>query len=202
MGIDVMPFVVFIFVTTFTPGPGNLTSAAMGMNYGYRGTVPFLSGIVAGHLIIMALCAALSSTLLMVLPTVEPALRLLGACYILWLALGVARTDYRFDTGGSSPMVFTHGFCLQVLNPKAIIFGLTVYTTFLSAINREPFLLGGLTLLMTLLTFCSVSVWAFGGAGIRRHLHLGYIRKGLNFILAALLIYCAATLSGLFSASL
>ena len=27
---------VFVLVTTFTPGPGNIASAAMGMLYGYR----------------------------------------------------------------------------------------------------------------------------------------------------------------------
>jgi len=57
MTIDFMPLVVFVLITTFTPGPGNIASAAMGMMYGYRRTLRFLSGIVAGYLLIMLLCA-------------------------------------------------------------------------------------------------------------------------------------------------
>jgi len=41
-----------------------------------------------------------------------------------------------------------------------------------------------------MITFSSVSVWAVAGAGIK---------KWLNFILVALLAYCAVTLSGIFT---
>lgn len=198
VGIDLIPLAVFVVVTTFTPGPGNITSAAMGMNYGYRRTFQFLTGIVAGYLIIMVMCASLSSTLLGIMPNVEPVLRLVGACYILWLTLGVARTNYNLTSNESPPMVFRHGFWLQALNPKAIIFGLTIYTTFLSSISGEPFLLIVSILFLTAVTFCSVSLWAFGGTRIKRYLHMPHIKKWLNFILVTLLIYCAVTLSGLF----
>ena len=86
MNIDILPLAIFVLVTTFTPGPGNIASAAMGMLYGYRRTVRFLSGIVVGYLLVMLLCAFLSSALLGIIPAIEPALRLFGACYILWLA--------------------------------------------------------------------------------------------------------------------
>jgi cysteine/O-acetylserine efflux protein len=199
MNVDFIPLSVFVVVATFTPGPGNITSAAMGMNYGYRRTFQFLAGIVAGYLMIMGLCASLSSTLLTVLPAVEPALRLFGTCYILWLALGLARSNDGLATGEATPMVFKHGFWLQALNPKAIIFGLTIYTTFLSAVNSEPFWLSVSTFALAAVTFCSVSLWAFGGARIKKYLHKARTRKRLNLILAALLVYCAATLSGLFA---
>lgn len=199
MHIDLMPLSVFVVVSTFTPGPGNITSAAMGMNYGYRRTLQFLSGIVVGFLLIMVLCASLSRTLLGIIPTIEPILRILGAGYILWLAVGVARTTYTFTSNQKAPMLFKHGFWLQALNPKAIIFGLTIYTTFLASINDEPLFLSVSTLVLAAVTFCSVSLWAFGGARIRRYLHMGYIRRGLNGILAVLLVYCAVTLSGLVS---
>lgn len=201
MGIDFIPFAVFVIVTTFTPGPGNITSAAMGMNYGFKPTIQFLSGMVAGYFLIMVLCATLSSTMLRIIPTIEPILRIFGASYILWLAIGVTRTSYDFSSDESSPMVFKHGFLLQALNPKAIIFGLTIYTTFLSNINNEPFLLSMATIGLSLVTLCSISLWAFGGARIRNYLHMKSVRKWLNLVLAALLIYCSLTLSGIFPTS-
>lgn len=167
MNIDFMPLVVFVLITTFTPGPGNIASAAMGMMYGYRHTLRFLSGIVAGYLLIMLLCAFLSSTLLRIIPAVEPVLRLAGVCYILWLAVGTARATCNFSASDRAPMHFKHGFLLQALNPKAIIFGLTIYTTFLSSIVGRPCILTLSTLLLAAVTFCSVSLWAFSGAQYR-----------------------------------
>jgi cysteine/O-acetylserine efflux protein len=201
MNIDIMPLVVFVLVTTFTPGPGNIASAAMGMSYGYRRTTRFLSGIVTGYFLVMMLCAFLSSSILKIIPTAEPALRLLGSGYILWLAYGTARMSYNFAQDDKSPMLFKHGFLLQALNPKAIVFGITMYSTFLSNIAGKPLLLSVSTVLLAAVTFCSVSFWALGGVTIGSYLHLPNIRKGVNLFLVVLLVYCAATLSGLFSVS-
>ena len=95
-------------------------------------------------------------------------------------------------------MLFKHGFLLQALNPKAIIFGLTIYTTFLSSLTDRPFLLSISTVLLAAVTFCSVSLWAFSGVHIGGFLHLTHIRRWVNLILVGLLVYCAVMLSGVF----
>lgn len=195
MNIEFIPLVIFVIVTTFTPGPGNIASAAMGIMHGYTRTLPFLSGIVTGFLLVMILCAFLSSSLLEIIPSVEPALRIAGACYILWLAFGTIRATYNFSSGNTSPMAFRHGFLLQALNPKAIIFGLTIYTTLLSSITNQPINLIFSIISLTIVTFCSVSLWAFVGTKMQNHLHSRRISKVVNFILFALLVYCAISLS-------
>lgn len=196
MNIEFIPLAIFIIVTTFTPGPGNIASAAMGIMHGYKRTLPFLAGIVTGYFMIMILCASLSSSLLKVIPSVEPVLRIIGACYILWLAFGTIRATYSFSSGNPSPMVFKHGFLLQALNPKAIIFGITIYTTFLSGITSQPIPLTLSTIFLTIVTLCSVSLWAFIGVKLQSYLSSERITKIVNFILFALLTYCAINLSG------
>lgn len=196
MSIDYIPLIIFVAVTTFTPGPGNITSAAMGMLYGYKRTVRFLFGIVGGYLMIMMLCAFVSSEVVMAIPNVEPFLRIFGAAYLIWLAIGTARATYAFDVDKQQPMVFRHGFLLQALNPKAIIFGLTIYTTFLSSMASQPVVLTTSALILAMVTFCSVSLWAFGGAKIKGLFHLPNVRKWVNSVLVALLVYCAFSLSG------
>lgn len=164
---------------------------------GRWGSLDGYTGIVAGYFMIMVLCAFLSSTLLEIIPSVEPVLRVIGACYMLWLAVGTARATYNFSSDDTSPMVFWHGFLLQALNPKAIIFGLTIYTTFLSGIIDRPVVLSISTFFLTIVTFISVSLWAFGGVQMQEYLHLDRIRKLVNFILFILLVYCALSLSGI-----
>ena len=61
MNLDMIPLISFVFVTTFTPGPNNISSASMGMRYGYRKTVAYLLGISSGFFVVMLACALLSN---------------------------------------------------------------------------------------------------------------------------------------------
>jgi len=198
MNVEILPLLAFVGVTTFTPGPGNIQSASMGMLYGYRRSFTFLSGMVLGYLVIMMLCALLSSKVLQVLPAVEPVLRLAGACYILWLAVGTARASYGLGKDSTAPMSFTHGFLLQALNPKAVVFGITLYTTFLADIAGSPPALVISVVLLTLATFLSVSLWTLGGVQIQEHLDDRRLQRLVNSVLVALLVYSAVTLAGIF----
>ena len=39
---------LFVMVTTFIPGPNNISSASIGVRYGYRETLKYLTGIAVG----------------------------------------------------------------------------------------------------------------------------------------------------------
>jgi cysteine/O-acetylserine efflux protein len=195
--IDILSFNIFVLISTFTPGPGNITSSGMGMSFGYKGTLRFIGGIVSGYLTVMVFSAFLSAILLGILPKLEPVLRIMGTVYILWMALKTAKSEYNFSTDNASPMLAKQGFLLQVLNPKAVIFGLTIYTTFLSGISTKPALLWASIFYLSIITFFSVSLWAMGGAIIKKYLHLPGFRKWSNVVLTILLVYCALMISGL-----
>ena len=197
MSIEFIPLLSFVVVTTFTPGPNNISSASMGVLYGYRNTFKYLLGITAGFFFVMLMCAYVSSTLLKLMPSAEPVLRLVGAAYILWLAIGTARASYTFSSTGQAPMGFKKGFFLQALNPKVAIYGLTLYSTFLSSITGNPIALTVFAGLFALTAFCSTSTWALAGAAIKKHLHQPRVRILVNTILVLLLVYCALDLSGI-----
>ena len=197
MGIDFIPLVSFVMVTTFTPGPNNISSASMGVLYGYRDTVKYLAGITVGFFFIMLLCAYVSSTLLNLIPSVEPVLRIIGAAYILWLAIGTARASYAFKDAGQPPMGFKQGFFLQTFNPKVAVYGLTLYSTFLSPAADNLFVLTVFAMLFALTAFCSTSTWTLCGAAIRTHLRQPKVRLLVNAVLILLLIYTAIDLSGI-----
>ncbi len=199
MGIDFFPLLSFVMITTFTPGPNNITSASMGVLYGYRDTLRYLTGIMVGFFFIMLLCAYVSSTLLNFIPSAEPILRVIGAAYILWLAIGTARASYTFNNTDSSPMGFKKGFFLQTFNPKVAVYGLTLYSTFLSSAAGSYFILTLFALLFAITAFCATSTWALCGAAIRQHLHQPRIRVLINTVLVLLLVYTAIELAGIAS---
>ena len=197
MNIDFIPFISFVIITTFSPGPNNISSASMGIMHGYRRTVHFLFGVASGFFVVMIICAYLSSTLLSMLPASEKYLRWIGALYILWLAVSILRSDSSFNGGGKDPKAFFKGFILQLLNPKVAVYGLTLFSTFLASVSNQINLLGFFALVFAITAFAATSTWALCGAVIKNKLKNEIFRKRINLFLALLLVYTAIDLSGL-----
>lgn len=188
----------FILITTFTPGPNNVSAASMGMLYGYRRSLPFLLGIVSGFFTVMLLSGLLSQTLVQTLPSFELILRVVGALYIAWLAYETLRSTYDFEISQQPPLTYWRGFFLQLFNVKAIFYGLTLYSGFLTPlIGHWDWLLFS-AICLAGLGFCSVTTWSLFGAAIHRYLHKPDLRKAVNIALAVLLLYTALEISGLF----
>ncbi|MDY6868403.1 MAG: LysE family transporter, partial [Chloroflexota bacterium] len=97
MNPETISLISFVIVTIYTPGPNNISSASMGILYGYKKTLKYLIGIAAGFFIVLQLTGWVSSFLLEKFPAFEGVLRIIGALYILWLAWGTLRASYAFD---------------------------------------------------------------------------------------------------------
>ena len=195
MEIDYLPLVSYVCITTFTPGPNNITSASLGTLYGYRKSFPFILGVGWGFFLILLMASGISSALLRTFPALEPALRLGGGAYILWLAWKIFRATYDGENQKERPVLgFWKATFLQLLNPKGVIYALTLYATFLSPlvghydlILFSGILLGGVAIL-------SCSLWALFGAGLHHFLNNPRLQRGVNTLLALLLVYTAASL--------
>ena len=196
MNIDIFSFLSFVIITSFTPGPNNITSASMGILYGYKKTLRYLLGIVCGFFMVMMICSLISSTLFNLIPSFEVIIHIVGAIYILWLAYHTLRASYSIEESDQHLFGFTKGFLLQLLNPKGIVYGLTIYATFLSSIVGRPLYLFLSALFLAFIAFCSVSTWTLFGTSIRTYMNRPKVKKAINTVLALLLVYTAVEISG------
>ena len=201
MNIDMIPLISFVIVTTFTPGPNNISSAAMGVAYGYRRTLPYLFGIASGFFLVMLAAAYLSSALLVIMPFAEQYLRWIGSGYILYLAISTLRADYGFSVNSKDARAYTKGFVLQLFNPKVAVYGLTLYSTFLTGISGHIVWLSFFAAIFAMTALAATSTWAICGAVIRNSLKKESFQKAVNIVLALLLIYTALALSGILPSS-
>ncbi|WP_022669001.1 LysE family translocator [Desulfospira joergensenii] len=199
MNIELFPLISFVVITTFTPGPNNISSASMGVTYGYRKTVTFLLGIASGFFVVMICCAYLSSTILEIIPASEKYLRWVGALYIVWLAIGILRSSNSFTDTKEAPKAFIKGFILQLFNPKVAVYGLTIFSTFLASISNQINTLTVFAIILALTAFAATSTWALCGSVIKSKLKNESFRKRINQLLSLLLIYTAVDLSGIIS---
>ena len=195
--IDLVTLVPYVFITTFTPGPNNISCAATTARWGLSRTWSYLFGIAAGFVVLLSLCGVFSGALMVLLPWLQTYMRWVGAAYILWLAYGIARSDTSGKVEGTSSLRgFSKGFVLQFVNPKAILYGVTLYTAFLSPILARPVPVLISALLFAVIGFSSILTWAVFGLGIERFLQSPMHRKIMNGCFALLLVYTAAKVAG------
>ena len=198
--IDFATLIPFVLITTFTPGPNNLSCASMSINFGIKKTMNYIYGIVSGFFLLLLLCGFFSNLLFMAIPSVEPIMRWVGAVYILYLAYGTFKASFSFKEKSNQYLWgFYKGVLLQFINPKGIIYGLTLYSVFLNPLIGNPFYIALFSLCFALVGLCSVLIWALFGTMINQYLHHLKLRIILNSMLSLLLAYTAVKISGILS---
>ena len=195
--IDFGTLIPFVLITTFTPGPNNLSCASMSINFGIRKTMNYLYGIVTGFFLLLSLCGFFSNLLFTAIPSVEPIMRWIGAAYILYLAYGTFKASFSFKEKSNQFLLgFYKGVLLQFINPKGVIYGLTLYSVFLNPLIGNSFYIILFSLGFTIIGFCSILTWALFWAMINQFLHHLKLRIMINSILSLLLVYTAVKISG------
>lgn len=187
----------FVLITSFTPGPANISSASMGVLYGYKKSLTYLGGLLCGFFFVMLVSGLVSTTLLAIFPSFENVLRIIGAGYILYLAYSILKASYTFEDRDIKPFGFINGLMLQLVNPKGVIYGLTLFSAFLAPIAGSLGLIVLAGIMLTTVAFSAVSTWTLFGTAIRTYLHQPRIKTTVNIILALLLVYTAVDLVGI-----
>ncbi|MGK6328213.1 LysE family translocator [Erwinia sp. DT-104] len=133
---QLLPFAAIAFGLVLTPGPNMIYLLSRSLCQGRRAGFVSLSGVALGFIFYMV-CAALGITaLVMAVPLAYEALRIAGACYLLYMA-------WQAVFGGKSPFalrdlppdstrkLFTMGLLTNLLNPKAAVIYLTLLPQFI-----------------------------------------------------------------------
>lgn len=187
---NLTPFLIYVFVVTFTPGPNNVLSMVNGMRYGYLKMLRFLAGIVSGFFIVMFISGLLNVALANLVPDSEHWLKILGALYMFYLAYHVIRSGPIDENSGKGSInTFGFGFTMQFLNIKAILFGVSVYSLFIIEFYKSPWMILLFAIFLAFTAFVATSAWALGGNLFRNFWQKHY--RIVNFSMAGLLIYTA-----------
>jgi cysteine/O-acetylserine efflux protein len=194
---NLFSLIAFILISSFTPGPSNISTASMAILHGYKNTLKYQVGLAAGVFLLMSLSGLLSTALLRIFPAFEPIMRYIGAGYILYLAFGILKASYTFTEQNVKPLGFIHGFMLQILNPKLFVYAFTLFSAFLATMTVNIAFLMLIAMILAAVSFCATSLWALFGTAIKTHLHHPHLNKIINVGLSLLLVYTAISLTGL-----
>jgi threonine/homoserine/homoserine lactone efflux protein len=165
----IFPLLAFLLPLAYSPGPGNMFFAALGARFGMAATLPANAGY---HIATLLVTGCIGAGLVSVL---DPGSRLFfilktaGSLYVLWLAWRMA-TSGRADTGSAVRGAgFLDGVWLLILNPKAYLIILLMYSQFggLAAAGEYDHI-AMIALVFTLNNFLAFLLWTLAGDTLGR----------------------------------
>lgn len=215
--MSLLSLLLYCVVVTFTPGPTNIVILSIAQGEGTRRAMVFSAGAAAAFALMLAASAALNSLLAELLPAVQPALQLVGGAYMLYLAWKVYGMDVGQDVGqdvadapagdtdgGTAPeggpaqrtdrALFATGFLMQFVNPKVVMFTLTVMPSFVALAQGSRGGVAAGVAAVSVIGWAAFVAWVGFGALLRRF--LSAYRRVVNVLMALFLVYCAVAMSG------
>lgn len=186
-------FFAYTFLTAFTPGPNNIMSMTNASRDGFKRTLRFLMGIIVGFVIVMIACTAFSSLLYAFIPSIRPVMLCIGAAYMLWLAWTVWRDKPHEERAGiTRANTFLSGMLLQFVNIKIILYGITAMSAYVLPHYHDTLSALLFAFLLSAIGDLGCFCWAMFGAFFEKLFNQH--RKGMNAVMALLLVYCAVSL--------
>lgn len=172
-----------------SPGPATLGLAGVGSAFGFKASLPYLSGIISGTICVVLIIATGLSGLISLQPALAQVITWCAVAYILYLAWRIASAPVgdRVLMSKASPR-FASGFALSVTNPKAFAAIGAVYSTH-AIFEHEP-IMDGLAKLLSL-SFATTMIalsWLSFGAVFSRIINHPFHGRSLNIVFAVLLV--------------
>ncbi len=161
--------------------------------YGFKKTLRFCLGVGAGFFVIMILSSYFNLLLHNVIPKVELPMMILGAGYMLYLAYKIitSTTSGNSNDGGKYNS-FPAGMLLQFVNPKGVLYGITVVSTFILPYHTSHSSLWLLSLFLGFVGILSTASWSLFGSVFQKF--LSKYRQQFNIVMALLLVYSAMSI--------
>ncbi len=143
-----LAFALASIILAITPGPDMALQLSRTVNYGRAHGLAVGFGAMCGVAVHTTLVALGISVLIVAAPMLFLALKIVGACYLLWLAWqaiahgGGIRLSAAAPTPPTLGQSFATGVGINLLNPKVVLFFITFLPQFVD--RHDPFAPGKL----------------------------------------------------------
>jgi len=186
--MNLTSFLIYCIIATFTPGPTNIIILSSVHHFGAKQAMKYTYGSTAGFGLLLILSAVLNTILITIIPKILVVMQLVGSLYMLYLAYQMYRSD------PSKPAIkhtatFYAGFTMQFLNPKVIIFTLTVIPTFILPYYHTYSVVMIYIAIIMLIGFLAFTTWVLFGTIFKRFLQKHH--RIVNIVMALFLVYVA-----------
>jgi len=157
-----LPFLLFAFVASITPGPTNILVLSNSARFGLMAAVPIIFGACASAAILVLLVGTGAGSTLTTWPALQTAMQWGGVVWLTYLAWQIFRAPMATITThkprGASRIARRCG--LQWINPKTWMMALAVVSVFAGAGEDRFAHVMVLSLVFFLISLPCLGVWA------------------------------------------
>jgi threonine/homoserine/homoserine lactone efflux protein len=192
--MNITSFLIYCVIVTFTPGPTNIVILSTVHNFGTKKAMEYTYGATIAFGALLAISAILNTMLVAIIPKILIVMQLIGSLYILYLAYQIYIMDTSTSTANQTTITWRSGFIMQFVNPKVMLFTMTVIPSFVMPYYTAPPTLAIYVAITTLIGFLAFITWVLFGTIFKEFLQKH--QKNVNIIMALFLVYSAIMVSG------
>lgn len=165
------PILTFAMTAAITPGPNNIILSTNAVNFGFKKTIPLISGVFFGFLSVLTLCLLGIGEIYKSFPTIVLLIKVIAVLFLTYLSFKIFTSSSFSDEKNSKNFTFKDIYFFQLINPKAVTVSMSSSAIFIQ--NKFSYEIEFILIFICFMisTFTSALVWAAIGHSFRKYLN-------------------------------
>ena len=191
---EILSIALFWFVAAFTPGPNNVVASYSGFNFGITKTIPLILGVTLGFTSLIFFLTIGLINVFKIFPILQNILKYLGTLFLLYLAYKISFSKSSKEEEKKNPVTFFDTYFFQFLNPKGVLFGIIIVSTYLELGENYLSYAIHIVLLAFIFSSTSITLWTFIGKFLRKFATNDKFINYFNYAMSLLLLLSIVTI--------
>ena len=190
---EILSMALFWIVAAYTPGPNNVIASFSGFNFGIKKTLPHIFGVTFGFTFLVFLLTIGLVKIFEIFPIIQLSLKYLGSLFLIYLAYKISFSKIEKEKKNENPVKFIETFIFQFLNPKGVLIGIIIVSTYVE--HGENYLIYAIQVVLFafLVSLTSITFWTFVGKYLRKFATNEKFIKYFNYVMSGLLLLSIIT---------
>ncbi len=190
---EFLSMALFWIVAAYTPGLNNVVASYSGFNFGIRKTIPHIFGVTFGFTsVVFALTIGLVNVFKL-FPIIQTILKYLGSLFLVYLAYKISFSKSSDEDKNENPISFLDTFIFQFLNPKGVLIGIIIVSTYVEYGENYLNYATQVVLFAFIVSLSSITFWTFVGKYLRKFATNEKFIKYFNYVMSVLLLLSIIT---------
>ena len=190
---EFLSMALFWIVSAYTPGPNNIVASYSGFNFGIKKTIPHIFGVTLGFTsVVLALTIGLVN-IFKLFPIIQTILKYLGSLFLIYLAYKISFSKSSAEKKDKNPISFLDTFIFQFLNPKGVLIGIIIVSTYVEYGENYLNYATQVVLFAFLVSLSSITFWTLVGKYLRKFATNEKFIKYFNYVMSGLLLLSIIT---------
>lgn len=190
---EILSMALFWIVAAYTPGPNNVIASYSGFNFGIKKTLPHIFGVALGFTFLIFLLTIGLANVFKIFPIIQVSLKYLGSLFLVYLAYKIYFSKIDSGKKNENPVKFIETFLFQFLNPKGVLIGIIIVSTYVEHGENYLKYATQVILFAFLVSLSSITFWTFVGKYLRKFATNEKFIKYFNCVMSLLLILSIIT---------